>query len=116
MVGAFRKSALFDVGLYSPEMATEDMESYVATYQALKREYGLRVLSMTFDHGFMSPQALANIKHAPQQKNFDNAAGGGDGQGRDQQAQRQQAILPQKFPQLPQWLAGGFFQGSCQFG
>jgi len=32
------------------------------TLMLLKKEYGLRVLAMTFDHGFMSPQAFTNIR------------------------------------------------------
>ena len=32
------------------------------TLDLLKNQYGLRVLSLTFDHGFVSPYALENIK------------------------------------------------------
>jgi poly-beta-1,6-N-acetyl-D-glucosamine synthase len=39
VVGAFRKSALFDVGLYSPEMATEDIDM---TWNLQRAHYDVR--------------------------------------------------------------------------
>ncbi|MDZ7860789.1 MAG: glycosyltransferase [Candidatus Krumholzibacteriota bacterium] len=39
VVGAFRKSALFDVGLYSPEMATEDIDM---TWKLQLKHYDVR--------------------------------------------------------------------------
>ncbi len=52
VVGAFRKSALFDVGLYSPEMATEDIDM---TWKLQRAYYDVRY----------EPRALVWMKVPP---------------------------------------------------
>jgi biofilm PGA synthesis N-glycosyltransferase PgaC len=52
VVGAFRKSALFDVGLYSPEMATEDIDM---TWKLQRAFYDVRY----------EPRAIVHMKVPP---------------------------------------------------
>jgi hypothetical protein len=48
-------------GTYDALMAYSGGKDSSYTLKLLREEFGLKVLSLTFDHGFMSPQALTNI-------------------------------------------------------
>ena len=49
-------------GTYDVLVAYSGGKDSTFTLELLKRHYGLRVLALTFDHGFVSPYAIENIR------------------------------------------------------
>jgi len=67
-------------GPYDALMAYSGGKDSTYTLTRLKEDFGLRVLAITFDHGFVSPMALENIRKVTDALNVDHIAfhpGGG---------------------------------------
>ena len=61
-------------GSYDALMAYSGGKDSTYTLRLLKENYGLRILAVTFDHGFVSPMALKNIRNITDILDIDHLA------------------------------------------
>lgn len=67
IIGSFKSKSNYDCLL-----AFSGGKDSTFALQLLKRKYGLNILAYTFDNGFLSDSAKANIKNITEQLNVDN--------------------------------------------